>query len=256
VRKIAISRLLPIFNKMMITVLSICVFSTHIVAQENKPVIGVLGLDNGGGVGEATIDTLCNRISLLVEKSSKYLVLQRDFIPIVLQEQGFTITNEICSSIEGLAAAGLLLSADEVIGGSLIKNGDGITLELIRIRVSDKAQVARQKIATALGRQDFINFELPKIVDNILSEPVLTAQGEKKLSSETHDYENNISGIYEPKEKKKNQSNKHKKRAISFLTAGLVVGAAAVTGVIYYLGDRTETLSEDVPLGTLPQRNY
>lgn len=253
-RKIVISELLSIYSKMMITVLFVGVFSAPIVAQENKPVIGVLGLDNGGGVGEATIDTICNRISTLVDNSSKYLVLQRDFIPIVLEEMGFTITNGISSSIEGLAAAGLLLSADEMIGGSLVKNGDGITLELLRIRVSDRAQLAKQKITTALGRQEFIDLELPEVADNLISESQLTAQRETNLSGEKYGEENNSSVISDPKAKQKNQSGKRKRRAIGFLTTGVIIGAAAAAGTIYYLGDRAEASSEEVPLGTLPQR--
>lgn len=254
-RKIAISELLSIYNKMMITVLFISVFSAPINAQENKPVIGVLSLNNGGGVGKATIDTICNRISTLVDNSSKYLVLQRDFIPIVLEEQGFTIANEICSSIEGLAAAGLLLSADEMIGGSVIKNGDGITLELLRIRVSDRAQLARQKITTFLSRQDFLNLELPEVVDNLISESQLTAQKETEHSEEMYTDENNNSVSIT---KQKNQSSKRKRRAIGFLTTGVVIGAAAATGAIYYFRgvSETETPSEEVQFGTLPQRNY
>lgn len=85
--KIVISDLLSAFNKMVRTTLFFGIFSA-LIAQENKPVIGVLGLDNGGGVGKATIDTICNRISTLVDNSSKYLVLQRDFIPVVLEEMG------------------------------------------------------------------------------------------------------------------------------------------------------------------------
>lgn len=239
---------------MMITALLICVVFAPIVAQENKPIIGVLGLNNRGGVGKATIDTICNRISTLVDNSSKYLVLQRDFIPMVLEEQGFTITSEICTSIEGLAAAGLLLSADEVIGGSVLKNDDGITLELIRIRVSDRAQLARQKITTALGRQEFIDLELPEVTDKLISESQLPAQRETNLSGETYAEENNSSVISDKKAKQKNQSSKRKRRAISFLTAGVVIGAAATTGAIYYLKDNGNTASEEVPLGTLPHR--
>lgn len=253
-RKIVISELLFIYSKMIITVLFIGVFSAPIVAQENKPVIGVLGLDNGGGVGEATIDTICNRISTLVDNSSKYLVLQRDFIPIVLEEMGFRITNGISSSIEGLAAAGLLLSADEMIGGSIVKNGDGITLELLRIRVSDRAQLAKQKITTVLGRQEFVDLELPGIVDNLISESQLVVQEKSSTRYKTHVVENSASAISDSKSKQKNSKNKRKRRAISFLTTGVVIGAAAATGAIYYFKDNSSTATEEVPLGTLPHR--
>lgn len=247
-RKIAVSGLLSIFNKLVIALLSVGLFS-GLKAQEDKPIIGVVGLDNRGGIGEAAIDTLCNRISTLLENSSKYLVLQRDFVPIVLQEQGFMITSGICSSIDGLTAAGLLLSADEVIGGSIIKDGNGITLELMRIRVSDRTQLAKQKITSFLSRQDFLNFELPGVVGKLISEPQMPARREAKLSEDQRENESNFSVVSDSKVKRK-----RKRRAISFITTGVVIGAAAAAGSIYYLGDRAEKTSDELPLGTLPQR--
>ncbi len=221
------------------------------VAQENKPVIGVLGLENGGGIGEAAIDTLCNRISTQVENSSKYLVLQREFIPMVLQEQGFTVIDGICSSFEGLAAAGLLLSADEMIGGSIIKDSDGITLELLRIRVSDRAQLAKQTITTLLSRQDFLNLELPELVNTLIKESQLAAQEKNHTSGEAL-AKNRKSGISDSNAREK---SKRKRRAIGFITTSVLTGAAAAAGAIYYFGDRTSATSDEVPLGNLPNRN-
>lgn len=252
-RKIVVSELLSIFGKTTIVILLCVVW--EVIAQENKPVIGVLGLDNGGGIGVSVMDEVSNQISNHLEKEpSKYLVLKREFIPMVLQEQGFTISDGIYSRIEGLAAAGLLLSADEMIGGTISKSGDGITIELIRIRVSDRSQIATQKITTVLGRQDFINLELPGIVGNLISESQLVVQEKYSTPYKTHVVENSASAISDSKSKQKNSKNKRKRRAISFLTTGVVIGAAAATGVIYYFKDNSSTATEEVPLGTLPHR--
>ena len=80
------------------------------LAQQDLPVIGVLGLKNKGGVSQSTIDTICNRVSGIIEGSRKYYVLNREFIPMVLDDGGFTISENGYTQEGELSAAGKLLS--------------------------------------------------------------------------------------------------------------------------------------------------
>ncbi|HEX2955742.1 MAG TPA: hypothetical protein VHO70_02855 [Chitinispirillaceae bacterium] len=257
--KIDVSCIFSIIYKCVMA-LSILLIS-GLFAQENKPIIGVLGLDNGGGVGNWVIDSVCNRISMLIEKEpSKYLVLKREFIPIVLQEQGFTVSNEICFRIEGLAASGLLLSADEMIGGSIKKDTNGITVELIRIRVNDRIQLAAHKITTILSRQDFLDLELPGVVEALISNS--KPDGLKtgiKPSLVTQVSEDKVSVVTDTRSKHSNIKQHGKGKGIRLLTTSIILTGAAAAGAFYYLRSHRDTPSEapfdnDIPFGNLPTR--
>lgn len=247
--------------------LSLCLCS-GLFAQEDKPVIGVLGLDNGGGITGSVIDTVCNRISALIDKTQKYYVLQRDFIPPVLEEQGYIVTSGACSKAEGLSAAGTLLSADQMVGGKILKGESGITLTLQRIQVSNLSLLASRQITTVLPRQEFLDTELPKMVSALLedsqekNQPVASMKKQNR-KKETVLLTADKTAVSIPADNPKEKINpviveKRKKRVPLLIIFSSVVasGAAAAGAYVYHKDHQSNSpvISTDLPLGELPER--
>lgn len=242
----------------------ICISCFRSDAQDYKPVIGVLGLENGGGITESVIDTICNRISYLVECTQGYFVLQRDFIPPVLQEQGFTITSDIYSQVEGLALAGTFLSADQMIGGSISKGSEGINISIQRIQVHNRTLISNCQKIIILSKQEFLEMELPKMVKDVL----MGSQINTSVISETQLEENQgLSNGNDDKIKYNADTLKEVKPVIAekrkskvpiwIILSGVVVSGAAAGAYLYYEKSQSESpeVTPDLPLGELPIRS-
>lgn len=213
----------------------ICCFS-EILSQDTKPVIGVLGLDNSsGGISDNMTSAICDSISSLIEQSDNYLVLKREFIPPVLEAQGFNVSNIICSQKEGLAAAGTLLSADEIIGGSVSRENGTLSLSLQRIKIINRTQLAFEHISSSVSKDAFFSNILPRITRELLKNP------EPVVSKVEPDINAQI-------------TEKPKRRfPIWTVLSGIAIAGAATGAYFYYENNDTDD-SPGVPLGELPVR--
>lgn len=246
---------------------------TNIYAQNAKPVLAILGLDNSGGISETVIDTICNRISALIEKKQKYYVFQREFILPVLNESGFTVTNGTNSQIDELIRAGTFLSADEIIGGSIFRVNGNLNLSLIRIDVTKRIKLSSLEIRSDLSKQDFLEFELPRLVDNIITNlhtkkdsvilstqdsnnPFTNIENEGQVKIETTKADKSI--ISDNLESKNLIiTEKHRRRAPVWILMSGIALAGAVTGAYLYhekMESDNSDNSSDIPLSELPVR--
>lgn len=247
-------------------------------SQDAKPVIAVLGLDNEGGISETVIDTICARISVSIETIQSHYVFQREFIPPVLEESGFVIKNGTYSRKEELAKAGILLSADEIIGGSISRQDGNLTLILKRIDVRSRDELSIQKLSTNLSKQEFLDLQLPELVNGLLT------SGNKNITGVSTQTDNNqintsnveniaqnaidsagISNSIEPrnslesdKDTKKSVINKKRKRKAPLWIAisGVAIAGAATGAYLYFERGKTDGSDpqEDVSLYPLPDR--
>jgi hypothetical protein len=226
-----VSVLLKIFSFVFIFSFS------EILSQGTKPVIGVLGLDNSdGGVSEEMTGRMCDSISALIEQTDRYLVLKREFIPPVLEAQGFSISNTICSQREGLAAAGTLLSANEIIGGSVSRKNGTLSLSIQRIKIINIEQLAFEHISTSVSKEVFFSNILPRVVNELLKdvEPVTSP---------------------EPDIKPQITENSKRRFPIWTLLSGIAIAGAATGAYFYYeKNEPDKTIPSGVPLGELPAR--
>lgn len=213
--------------------LFILVTCVNSYSQDDQPVIGVLGLENQGGLSDLVVDTICNRISELIDQTQKYLVLQREFIPPTLEAQGLMVSPMMCSQKEGLAAAGNLLSAQELIGGTIKREGGVFTLDVMRIKVVNRQLLSSQKIVSTGTKQDILNVELPKLVDKLLKD---TPVDDAPVSTKTV-----------VKEKKRS------KAPLAVLLGTLTAGGIAAGTFAVIEATKTDSRN-DVPLDGLPER--
>ena len=200
----------------------------NLFSQDDLPIIGVLGLHNGGGVSQPTIDSICNRITRILEESGKYYVLNREFIPIVLREQNFAISDETYTDKSKLTTAGKLLSADEIISGSINRKNGKVALELSRSLLSDNMQLAHKMVyEDNLPKDFFMEIELPRLVDTLLA----NSSGEQKAIV---------------------KKRSRKAGILTTISALAVSGVAA--GIYLYLERESGESGSDVPLSGLPIR--
>lgn len=219
-----------------------------ISAQENLPVIGVLGLTNNGGISTLTVDSICNKISDLVEQTQRFYVLKREFISPVLQEQGMTINNLLCSQKEGLAAAGNLLSADQMIGGTILRKEGKLSINLLRINVLNRIQLSSQRIEAS----NILALEngLQKIIESLLNDSSsIMIQKPLVLSPNT-----NVENKNELKEPSVIQEKRKKKGPILILLSAILIAGGAAGAYVYHESMGPDQNIPDVPLSDLPSR--
>jgi len=236
----------------IITIVSyVALFGTYasVSAQDNLPVIGVLGLANNGGLHTDTVDSICNRISDLIEKTQKFYVLKREFIPPVLHEQGMTINNTTCSQKEGLFAAGNLLSADQMIGGTISKKEGKLSIDLLRVNVLNRITLASQQISTKSSFKELIDLELPVIIEALLyDEKSINGPSTTALNSD-------IKGEMVPSENNQIIREKRKRRGpLWFIMSGILLAGGAAGAYIYHEKVGANPGTPDVPLSDLPVR--
>lgn len=254
----------------------IIIFNAY--SQDIKPIIAVPGLDNKGGISEALIDTICTRISTIIETTKKYYVFQREFIPIVFKESGFTVTNGIYSITEKLVDEGVLLSVDEIIGGTISRKNGSLELILKRIDVNQKIQLSIQEHTTSITKKEFLEIQLPQLVTNLLLNgqnienipaiPV-SENPESNISDSTCNNKNTekitnhaekieiISNIEKQDTKSPVIREKHRKKAPILIVISGVVLAGAATGAYLYYDSKEHgnpNIPQDVPLDPLPDR--
>lgn len=232
-------------------------------SQDSKPVIAVLGLDNNGGVSKTVIDTICNRISFLIEKDQNYYVFQREFIAPLLEESGFAIFDGIYSLREKLISAGTLLSADEIIAGSISRKNGYLSLIINRIDINRKYQLSIQKVSCTVSKRVFLEHELPKVVNSLfLNYHDIKYKDSNDNTVKNNDISNiNIEGIQKlnscAQENRSTQLiTKHKNRALWIIFSTIVLAGTAVSAYMYYDNNHLYKgpSSNNVPLDNLPIR--
>ncbi|MDO5575884.1 MAG: hypothetical protein Q4F84_02290 [Fibrobacter sp.] len=145
-------------------------------------------LDNtSGGITDGLVKVMCDSISNMIEKSNRYYVYKREFIEPVLVEQKFETSNMVWSQADGLTAAGNLLSVDQVIGGSVSRDGNMLSLKLERISVADKTILASVYILSKATKRELFSTILPGKVDELLinTKPMFSSTENQDISPQT-----------------------------------------------------------------------
>lgn len=227
-------------NAVTMSFLCLCLlFSfSDAVSSDMKPVICVIGLDNtSGGISDGFANTLCDSISNLIETSNRFYMYKREFITPVLKDHQFETSNMVWSQVDGLAAAGNLLSVDQVIGGSVSRDGKTLSLKLERISVVDKTILSSVYILSDATKKELFTTILPGKINELLINTTPTV-----VSTETVE-ETPQATI----------KSKGKFPIWTCLTTLIVAGAAA--GTYFALESDDKTPKEDISLHPLPTRS-
>lgn len=201
-------------------------------SQTIKPVIGVVGLENQGGLTRTEVDSICNRITEIAAQIEKHELLERKYIVPTLEEQGFEVYSEFSSQKDALIAAGHLISANEIIGGTIKREKKVLTLELKHIDVMNSTVLTAEKFVFSDTRHVFFADELPSLVYEVFDiQPV---------EETTENKEAVIAG-------------KKKSKTPFWVLVGSLV-AIGTAGGVYAIIDGNEPDGPEVPLSDLPIR--
>jgi TolB-like protein len=143
-------------------------------ASQKKIHIAVLDFDAREGVGKGEAASLSDIFCSQLVQTGKYVVVDRNRIKAILNEQGFQ-QSEACSSVECIVEAGKILKVEKIFAGVIGKIGRLYTINIQLIDIST-AQIQDNK-----NRQHDGDIEdlAMKIIPEIASEMTFNLTGEE-----------------------------------------------------------------------------
>ncbi len=131
--------------------------------------IAVLDLDNRSNFSSSEIKLFTDRVNFGIMKVDRFVVIERQLIDEILNEQGFQQSGA-CSNQECLLEVGQLLAVEKVIGGSIGKVEDmyPVTLKIIDVATG---KIETQVVRDFEGKKSVLLSEfIPKITNELLHE--------------------------------------------------------------------------------------
>jgi TolB-like protein len=125
--KIIYAFILPVVFVWMVS------YSGWVQAQERKPLIAVLDLQVTGGILKSEAMALSDRLRSEMQELKKFDLIERSQMDALLKEQDFALSE---LSEDAAAKAGKLLSAEQVVIGTIGKVGHTYTVDVRLIDVT------------------------------------------------------------------------------------------------------------------------
>jgi len=161
--------------------LSTCVFSQGTIS------VAVLELD-AKGVSDSDASIITDRLRVELFNSNKYVVLERDKMQEILNEQGFQFSG--CTTDECVVEVGKLVGVQQMIGGKIGKIGNlyTISVRIIDVQTGKVLKVATddcscpieqvltnsvKKISHILTNENYKEYQ--RTTDNKMKDPYITA---------------------------------------------------------------------------------
>ena len=104
-------------------------------ANQKKILVAVLDFDARAGIGAGEAASLSDIFSSQLAQSGKFILVERNGIKKILNEQGFQ-QSEACSSVECIAEVGKILKVEKIFSGTIGKIGKLFTINIQLINVS------------------------------------------------------------------------------------------------------------------------
>jgi TolB-like protein len=117
----------------IITLLMFCSFHLSLKAQDKKPLVAVLDLQVSGGILKSEALALSDRLRSELQGLKKFDLIERSQMDALLKEQEFSMSE---FSEDAAAKAGKLLSAEQVVVGTIGKVGRTYTVDVRLIDVT------------------------------------------------------------------------------------------------------------------------
>ncbi len=103
------------------------------------------------GVSQTEARALSNRLSAELFKTGKFIVLEREQLDEIIEEQKFQLSG--CNSNECLVELGQIANVEEIVGGGISKVGDvfSVTAKLISVETGEVMQVGTYDLEGKIG---------------------------------------------------------------------------------------------------------
>jgi TolB-like protein len=170
----------------ILTFLTICFLTSAQTQTPQKIFIAVLDFDARTGVGQGEAASLSDIFSSQLAQTGQYIIVDRNRIKTILNEQGFQ-QSEACSSVECVVEVGKILNVQKIFAGVIGKIGRLYTVNVQLINVTT-AQIELNKSRRYEGEiEDLATTIIPKIAVEMTKD--LTGQDvevDETVSSSSH----------------------------------------------------------------------
>lgn len=173
--------------RLFILLLVLFVPVVHAVAQQKRPAvpkkmaIAVLDFDTRGGMSKDEAASLSDIFQARLVKSGEFVVVDRNRIKAILEEQGFQ-RSEACSQVECVVDVGRILKVEKIFAGTIGKVGKVFNINIMLIDIAT-AQITSTDSRQHDGALEDLALEvIPDIAQSMASE--LTGK-EVKIASTT-----------------------------------------------------------------------
>ena len=134
------------------------------------------------GISTLEAQTLTDRFSTEVNKTGVAILIDRNAMGEIMQEQGYTEVE--CSSEECAAEVGAMLGVQFMISGAIGKLGDTFTIDAKMVSVESGASVETRNV-TYIGKVDGLVTEIELLAWDIMNlEPPEALKEKKRLGAE------------------------------------------------------------------------
>ena len=145
-----------------------------------KPNVAVLDFDARGGLTKEEAASLSDIFQSQLVDMKEFIVVDRQRIKTILQEQGFQ-QSEACSQTECIVEAGKILKVDKMFAGTIGKVGKTFTVNISAIDITT-AQIVINKSRQYSGDIDDLASEIVPAMANEMAQEML---GKKVSASVT-----------------------------------------------------------------------
>lgn len=150
------------FLKNIILCIIVILTSTNIFADKMR--VAVLNVKSDG-IPQSTASAITNLIIIQLVNSEKFIVVERDKMDKILEEQGFQQTG--CTDQECAVEIGKLLSANKILVGEVNKVGDSI---LLTVRIIDVEKgIAEYAAHDRVIAEEDLDLLVNKVVENLIA---------------------------------------------------------------------------------------
>jgi hypothetical protein len=234
----------------------IVIVAISVIYGQSEEVVAVIDIANHGSLSEQSIKRVCECIRSQVTMNKRFIVLESEIAVAMLKEQGVRMGLD-CSSDECLLKIGKQLYAKKVIGGSLQRAGDVITIDLKMLDVQKNSVISTSSMMAKTSIDELLQVYIPKVIKK------LCASGDKIVSGEEKKYKNaSIAKIAipsepttveasVPKEQQTNLTGSKSNGSTNLLTAiggGLILSAAALIAASQSKSGKSAPASSEIPL--------
>ncbi len=123
------------FSLAVMTLLTVCFVTQGQKSTPKKILIAVLDFDARTGVGQGEAASLSDIFSSQLAQTGQYIIVDRNRIKAILNEQGFQ-RSEACSSVECVVEVGKILNVQKIFAGVIGKIGRLYTVNIQLIDVT------------------------------------------------------------------------------------------------------------------------
>jgi len=133
-------------------------------------VIAVSELVNCSGISKGDMDTITQRIRLSFAQSKDFIIIDKKLMTDILHAQNVS-SCPACSTMECLTGLGKLLTAKTMIGGSIGRKENKVTVHLLMIDAEKKRIINRVSREVTATKAALLNTYIPQTLAALLSQP-------------------------------------------------------------------------------------